>query len=135
MHFQDNPYHQILHQVANYDYEKMYVEQLYEREQFKYPPHIRIIKITLKDRDYNKLNEAADWFASSLRNVLKTTVLGPEYPVVSRIRNEYLKHVLVKVGKNHAMVQTKNSIKRIEKSFNAIAQYKSIRLVYNVDHI
>ncbi|WP_350285505.1 primosomal protein N' [uncultured Croceitalea sp.] len=130
-----NPYHQILHQVANYDYEKMFAEQLYEREQFKYPPHIRIIKIILKDRDYNKLNEAADWFASSLRNVLKTTVLGPEYPVVSRIRNEYLKHVLVKVGKNHPIVQTKNSIKRIEKSFNAIAQYKSIRLVYNVDHI
>jgi len=43
-----NPYHQILKQVTNSDYEGMYKEQLYEREQFKYPPVNRIIKITFK---------------------------------------------------------------------------------------
>lgn len=130
-----NPYHQILHQVSNYDYEKMFFEQLYEREQFKYPPHVRIIRITLKDKDYNKLNEASDWFASSLRNVLKVQVLGPEYPAVARIRNQYLKNILVKVSNSESVPKTKNSIKRIEKSFNAISQYRSIRVVYNVDHI
>ena len=130
-----NPYHQILQQVTTNDYEKMFAEQLYEREQFKYPPLVRIIKITLKDRDFNKLNEASDWFASSLRNVLRIPVLGPEYPPVGRIRRDYLKNILVKIPKDQPLVQTKNSIKRIEKSFNAISKYKSIRLVYNVDHI
>ncbi len=130
-----NPYHQILHQVSNYDFEKMFGEQLYERGQFKYPPHIRIIKIILKDRDYNKLNEASDWFATSLRSMLKAQVLGPEYPAIARIRNQYLKNIIVKVDKQQSMAKTKNSIKRIEKSFNAISQYRSIRLVYNVDHI
>ncbi len=130
-----NPYHPLLQQITTYDYQKMYLEQLYERELFKYPPHIRIIRITLKDRDYNKLNEAADWFATSLRNVFQTSVLGPEYPVVSRIRNKYLKHILIKVGRNQNMAKTKNGIKRLEQSFNAISKYKSIRLVYDVDHI
>ena len=130
-----NPYHQILQQVTTYDFNKMYEQQHYEREQFKYPPVVRIIKITLKDKDFNKLNEAAQWFAQSLRNVLGQTVLGPEYPPVSRIRRDYLKNVLVKISKDEPLVQTKNSIKRIEKSFNAISKYKSVRLVYNVDHI
>lgn len=130
-----NPYHQILQQVTTNDYTKMYAEQLYEREQFKYPPLVRIIKITLKDRDFNKLNEASEWMASSLRNVLKVGVLGPEYPPVARIRRDYLKNILIKIPKKQSLAQTKNSIKRIEKSFNAISKYKSIRLVYNVDHI
>lgn len=130
-----NPYHQILQQVTTNDYDKMFAEQLYEREQFKYPPLVRIIKITLKDRDFNKLNEASEWMASSLRNVLKVGVLGPEYPPIARIRRDYLKNILIKIPKKQSLAQTKNSIKRIEKSFNAISKYKSIRLVYNVDHI
>jgi primosomal protein N' (replication factor Y) len=130
-----NPYHQILQQVTTHDYDKMFKEQYYEREQFKYPPVVRIIKVTLKDRDFNKLNEASDWMASSLRNVLGTQILGPEYPPVARIRRDYLKNILIKIPKSDSLAQTKNSIKRIEKSFNAISKYKSIRLVYNVDHI
>jgi primosomal protein N' (replication factor Y) len=130
-----NPYHQILQQVSNTNFEKMYAEQIYEREQYKYPPELRIIKITLKDKDYNKLNDASQWFANSLRNVLNDTVLGPEFPVVSRIRRLYLKNIILKVVRNKSITQTKNSIKRIEKSFNAISQYKSVKVVYNVDHI
>ncbi|MGW9686591.1 replication restart helicase PriA [Flagellimonas sp. 2504JD1-5] len=130
-----NPYHQILQQVTTNEYDKMFNEQLYEREQFKYPPVVRIIKLTLKDKDFNKLNEAAQWFAGSLQNVLKQQVLGPEYPPVARIRRDYLKNIVVKIPRSQSIAQTKNSIKRIEKSFNAISKYKSVRLVYNVDHI
>lgn len=130
-----NPYHQILQQVTTNNYDKMFEEQFYEREQFKYPPLVRLIKITLKDKDFNKLNEASDWLAGSLRNVLGPNILGPEYPPVARIRRDYLKNIMVKIPQNQPLAQTKNSIKRIEKSFNAISKYKSVRLVYNVDHI
>ena len=130
-----NPYHQILKQVTTGDYIGMYKEQIYEREQFKYPPTNRIIKITFKHKEYNRLNEAADWFAKSLRNVLSTTVLGPEYPPVARIRNKFLKNVLVKMPLEQSVVNTKDLIKRVEKSFNAISQYRSVRVIYNVDHI
>tara|TARA_R110002051_G_scaffold185051_1_gene254319 strand:+ start:4165 stop:6621 length:2457 start_codon:yes stop_codon:yes gene_type:complete len=130
-----NPYHQILKQVTTGDYEAMFKEQLYEREQHKYPPVNRIIKITFKHKDYNKLNEAAEWFTKGLRNAFGIHVLGPEYPPVARIRNQYLKHVLVKIPNGQSLVKTKNSIKRIEKSFNAISQYTSVRVIYNVDYI
>ena len=130
-----NPYHQILKQVSANDYEGMFKEQLYEREQFLYPPVNRIIKITFKHKNYNSLNEAADWFAKSLRNVFRNGVLGPEYPPVARIRNQYLKHVIIKIPMGQSLGKTKNSIKRIENSFNAISQFRSVRVIYNVDHI
>ena len=130
-----NPYHQILRQVTDGDYEGMFKEQLYEREQYKYPPTNKIIQLTFKHKEYNRLNEAAEWFARSLRNLFTSNVLGPEYPPVARIRNQYLKHVLVKIPDGQSLGKTKKSIKRIERSFNAISNFRSVRVIYNVDHI
>ncbi len=130
-----NPYHQILQQVTTGDYDNMFKEQIYERRQFNYPPVNRIIKITFRHKDYNKLNEASEWFAKSLRNALSVNVLGPEYPPVARIRNEFIKHVVIKIAQDRSLARTKNSIKRIERSFNAISHYKGVRVIYNVDHI
>ena len=130
-----NPYHQILQQVTSGDYNTMYREQLYEREQYHYPPHNRIIRITFKHRDYNKLNAAADWFTRSLRNEWGSWILGPEFAPIPRIRNQYLKNVLVKIPRNTSLTKMKKGIKRIEKSFNAISQYKAVRVIYDVDHI
>jgi len=130
-----NPYHQILKQVTTGDYESMYAEQFYEREQYKYPPVNRIIKVTFKHKNYATLNEAANWFSSALRTNFGGTVLGPEFPPVARIRNQYLKHILIKVHKKQSLTTNKTNIRRIEKSFRSIAKYRSVRLIYNVDHI
>lgn len=130
-----NPYHQILKQVSNNDYDGMFKEQLYEREQYKYPPNNRIIKITFKHKEYNRLNEASEWFSKALRNALGGIVLGPEYPPVARIRNQYLKNVVVKIPDGQSVTKTKATIKKIEKSFDAVSQYRSVRVIYNVDHI
>lgn len=130
-----NPYHQILKQVSTNDYIGMYAEQIYEREVYKYPPINRIIRITFKHKNFNILNEAAEWFAKSLRNVFGESVLGPEYPPVARIRNQYLKNVLIKINRDRAISRTKDNVKKIERSFNAISQYRGVRVIYNVDHI
>ena len=128
-----NPYHQILKQVSTGNYEGMYQEQLYEREQFQYPPTYRVIKITLKHKDFNKLSEASAWLAQGLRTTFQYPVLGPEFPPVARIRNQYLKNILIKIPPAYSLTKTKNGIKRLEQSFNAIAPYRGVRIIYNVD--
>ncbi|MBC2839482.1 primosomal protein N' [Robiginitalea sp. SC105] len=130
-----NPHHQILKQVSTGSYEEMYADQVYEREQFGYPPALRIIKITFRHREYNRVGDGAAWFAKSLRMHFGKDVLGPEFPPVARIRNQYHKNILLKIRPGQGLAQTKNSIKRIEASFNAISQFRSIRVIYNVDYI
>lgn len=130
-----NPYHQILKQVSTGDYEGMYREQVYEREQFKYPPRVRLIKISFAHRDYNRVGEGAAWFARTLRMSYQDEVLGPEFPPIARIRNLYQKNILIKIPAGKSLGTIKNGIKRIEHSFNAIAQYRGIRIFYNVDYI
>lgn len=130
-----NPYHQILKQVTTGDYTGMFQEQLYERELYKYPPITRILRISFKHKDYNKLNEASAWFAKALQNAHKISVLGPEFPPVARIRNQYIKHVLIKIPKSVSLQKTKKNIKRIQNSFDAIGKFKGVRIIYNVDYM
>ena len=129
-----NPNHNVLRQVVSGDYSGMFEEQMAQRREYRYPPVNRIIRISFKHRGYNTLNEAAAWFGKALRNVFGERVLGPEYPPVARIRNQYIKQVLVKISKDQSLSKTKNSIKRIENSFNAISQYRSVRVIYDVDY-
>jgi primosomal protein N' (replication factor Y) len=129
-----NPLHQILQQVSTNDYLGMFTDQLNERHQYKYPPVNRMIKITFKDRDFNKLNDGALWFYKSLYKAFGSHVLGPVEPPVSRIRNKYIKNVLVKIPKDQPLKHCKLYIKKVHKSFEAIAGYKSIRVIYHVDY-
>ncbi|WP_396596661.1 primosomal protein N' [Dokdonia sp. R86516] len=129
-----NPYHQILQQVSANKFEEMYKEQLEERRNFKYPPFHRLIRITLKHRDYQKIEEASIWLAKALRQTLGSdAVLGPETPSVARIRNQYRRNVLIKISRRQKLLETKKAIRRVVTSFNAIGPYRSVRLVIDVD--
>ncbi len=130
-----NPYHQILQQVSVGDYEGMYKDQINDRRQFHYPPFYRLVKITLKHKEYNRVNESAAWFAKSLRNSFGDNVLGPEFPPVARIRNLYLKHILLKIPKQQSLAKTKDVINRIKNSFSSIANYRSVRVIIDVDTV
>jgi primosomal protein N' (replication factor Y) len=129
-----NPHHNILQQVSTNAYKEMFTEQMNERFNFKYPPIYRLIKITFKHKDYNRVNLAADWYAKSLKQVFKSNVLGPEFPAVSRIRNLYNKNILVKIPQNQSLGKTKAAIIKIETSFNAVKDFRAVRVVLNVDN-
>ncbi|WP_452227051.1 replication restart helicase PriA [Lacinutrix cladophorae] len=129
-----NPYHKILQQVSTNDYAAMYQEQMDERYNFKYPPIYRQIKVTLKHKDYNRVNMASDWYAKSLRQVFGDFVLGPEFPPVSRIRNQFHKNILVKIPQKQSLPKTKEAILKIDNSFNAVKDFRSVRVILNVDN-
>lgn len=128
-----NPYHRILQQVTVNDYPGMYKEQLYERHQYKYPPFVRLVQITLKHKDLNKVNAAAEWLQKSLFNVFKDNVLGPTSPAVGRIRNQYIKTLLIKLPKDIPISQSKNAIRKIKNSFQSIAVFRAVRFNVDVD--
>lgn len=128
-----NPLHNIIQQVTTGNYEGMYKEQLYERHTFKYPPFYRLIRLTLKHKDYEKLKEGAYWLYNVLSGALNIPVLGPEEPAISRIRNEYLRIIMIKIPNGAALKETKKSIEKILHSFDAISQYRPIKISVNSD--
>ncbi len=128
-----NPHHQIVQQVSTNSYLEMYKEQLEDRRNYKYPPFYRLIRISLKGRDYSRVNEGADWLATSLKNTFRENVLGPEFPPVARIRNEYYKNILIKIPQRQSLSKTKDLLGRVLQSFKAIGAYRGVKTVINVD--
>ena len=128
-----NPNHNTIQQVTTHNYIGMYKEQLYDRQIYKYPPYFRIIKLTLKHKDFDKLKEGSMWLYQVLSQNLNMPVLGPEEPAISRIRNEYLRTILIKIPQNLPLGGTKKTIQKILNSFEAVAQYRAIKVIVNVD--
>jgi primosomal protein N' (replication factor Y) len=129
-----NPLHRILQQVTTNDYQEMYKDQIQERYEFKYPPFVRTVKIILKHKDYNKVNKASEWLGISLRNQFNDLVLGPTSPAVSRIRNKYIKHLLVKLPVNSNLNKRKEVLQKIKISFHSISEFRSVNFIFDVDN-
>ena len=128
-----NPNHNTIQQVTNNDYIGMYNEQLYERQIYKYPPYFKLIKLTLKHKDFDRLKEGSFWLYQVMQQNLAIPVLGPEEPAISRIRNEYIRTIMVKIPLDKSLQVTKKTIQKILNSFEAVAQYRAIKVTVNVD--
>jgi primosomal protein N' (replication factor Y) len=128
-----NVNHHIIQQVTNNEYEGMYNEQLYERKIYKYPPYFRLIKLTLKHKDFDKLKEGSVWLYQVIQQNLKIPVLGPEEPGINRIRNEYIRIIMIKIPQDYSILNTKKTIQKILNSFEVIPQYRAIKVTVNVD--
>ena len=126
-----NPNHPVIGFVIRHDYMGMYKSQLKDREIFKYPPFFRLIKITIKHKDLELINEAAKYLAKSLRNSFGDRILGPEFPPIARVRNLYMKDILIKIEKNSSLVSFKTKIK--EKLTYFSMTFKTVRIIIDVD--
>lgn len=127
------PTHPALQYVASNDYQSMYRQQMTERCQYHFPPQCRLIKLTLKHTNDQLVNDAANILASQLREAFPQRVLGPEWPLVSRIQNYYMKDFWIKLNKDKNLENNKLKLKNILHRFQCDMRFKSIRVVVNVD--
>jgi len=127
------PEHPTLKQVVAHDFESLFEVQKKERLQYRYPPYFRMIRITLKSRQYDAINIASDWFSNVFVQSYKGTVLGPVFPPVARIRNQYHKQLLIKVDHKLSATSVKALLLKTHKSFQAIASFRNTRVNFDVD--
>ena len=128
-----NPYHQAIRNVIDNDYKAMYSSQITDRRVFRYPPYYRLIDITLKHRDSDTLNEGAARYASMLRQVFATRVIGPEHPNVSRIRGLYIKKILLRFERTEAIAQAKEIILNMGDDLKRDKTFSSLQIHFDVD--
>mgnify|MGYP003293238894 CR=1 FL=1 len=127
------PYHPVILNVMSHDYVKFYEEQMPIRRQFNYPPYSRLVMIKLKDVDNIKLNKAASELAKIFRHVFKENLLGPEYPIVSRVKNQYIKQMIIKISKELNSNKVKDYIKNTIEDFKHNNEFKSVKIQIDVD--
>lgn len=125
--------HWVIQKVHQHDYVGFYQSEIIERKNFFYPPFFKLINITLKHKDEHLVSSAAQSMANLLREVFKERVLGPEFPAVKRIQNQFLKQIKLKIERDAPDSKIKDKITELIDSFYSKAEFKSIRVVIDVD--
>ncbi|RKR84974.1 replication restart DNA helicase PriA [Mucilaginibacter gracilis] len=95
-----DPTHRVIGQVIRNDYTDLYNTEIVERKAFKYPPFYRIIQLDIKHKQPEQLYIQAEYLARELRNHFGDRVIGPEAPLINRIRNYYIRSITLKFEKD-----------------------------------
>lgn len=129
------PQHRVIQNVVDNDYEKMYESEMQERKKFHYPPYYRLIEITVRQSNEELADKASIVFAKMLREKIKGLILGPEPPVIARIRNEWLRNILIKVDRNSSVSKVKEIIEAERKKFFSDQRFHRVGMEINVDPV
>ena len=115
--------HRVLKQVIENNYADLYFTEMEERRSFKYPPFYRIINLDVKHKDPEIVNNQAAYLAAELRRHFGERVIGPEYPLVARIRNYYIKSIMVKFERDAVSINKAKALIR-----EVITQFQTTKL-------
>jgi len=127
------PYHQAIRDAMEGNYKSMYESQIIERRVFRYPPFYKLVDITLKHADEQTVSEAAALMASRLRQHFDKRVMGPEFPSVARIRNQYLKKIMVRFAVGEALGEAKRIMRSIADEVLKDKAFARVQIVFDVD--
>ena len=105
-----DPSNRIIRMLLQHDYATMFSNQAEERKAFNYPPFCRMIKISLKHRDRGLVNMYSEQLGRNLRSYFGKRVLGPEFPVISRIQLWYIKTILLKIEKGRSTAKARQYV-------------------------
>ena len=125
--------HWVLERVMAHDFIGFYEVEIEERERFFYPPYYKIVQLTLKHEKEELVNEGAVFLANQLRDVFKERVLGPEFPIIKRIQNKFLKEIKLKIERGAPDKKVKARILQDIDTFYQNVRFKGIQISIDVD--
>jgi primosomal protein N' (replication factor Y) (superfamily II helicase) len=129
------PYHPVINFAQNNAIDALYEKELLEREQFQYPPFIRIIEFNILSPQRELTDEAAQIFTDALKNVFKDLVLGPQTPTVGRIKNQFLKRTILKVRKEWSYKKVREEIAHLLVYYAQQSNFKKVKIQVDVDPV
>jgi len=124
--------HPVLDLVVHHDVDGMYMREIEHRRAHGYPPFTRLIELTLKHRSEERVAATAGVLSVALREGLGDRVLGPDIPLVSRIRDRYLRKLLIKVRRSAHAEEKAFVSEVIDRVFSA-PEHAAVQLVTDVD--
>lgn len=107
------PEHRVLQFVLSQNWKEFIRQELEHRKEFIYPPYCRMLKIDIRHIKQELVDIYATKIAQKIKERISSQLLGPTTPPISRIRNQYIKEILIKLPRNKELQSNKNLIKEI----------------------
>jgi len=94
------PDHPIIELVKQANFDKLFHMYINERKLFNYPPWVRLINITVKHKNSERAQTAANQLSTELRKKFRSRVMGPEFHLISRVQLYYQLVIRIKIEKS-----------------------------------
>ena len=106
-----DPKNSLYQHLIAHDYQGLYSEQIAERKAFGFPPYHRMIMLTLKHRDMQRLTAASDTLHQRLQQAFGNRVSGIIVPSVARTQNMYVRQIRLTIEANANIVRAKELVR------------------------
>ena len=106
-----DPKNSLYQHLIQHDYQGLYAEQIAERKAFGFPPYHRMIMLTLKHRDMQRLTAASDMLQQRLQHAFGTRVSGVILPSVARTQNMYVRQIRLTIEANANIARAKEMVR------------------------
>lgn len=106
------PEHAVINHVLNDSYLQFYQSQINDREKFHYPPYTRVIELSVVAKDVAVVNDITQQLANQLKPIFGSMLLGPEFPLIAKIKDQYHKRILLKINREYSPTQVRNLLKQ-----------------------
>ena len=126
-------HHPVIDDVLHNNFKALFLRQIDERKLFKYPPFYRLILLKVKHKDKMIVNKASYLLAKQLFQVFGNRVSGPEFPLIERIQNMFQKNIMLKIEADKSGIGVRQNITNIIQYVNSMEEYRSVRVVIDVD--
>ena len=123
----------VIPQIVKNDYIAFYDQQLSERMLFHYPPFYRLVYIYMKHRDIHVLEEFSTVIGKRMREIFDDRILGPDMPPVARIKQLYIRKIVLKVENGLSQYKINEVLQNIQEAYCNLPRYRSIVMYYDID--
>ena len=127
--------HWLLHHVVDHDHEALVRRELHERQTYQYPPFVRMIRLTLKHSDAQRLEAGAAVLAARLNQRFGPRVLGPDTPSLSRINDLHIRQITLKFERALAPSHYRSLLQSDLEEFGSDPRWKRLRMTVDVDPV
>ena len=127
------PQNPVLDYVQRHDYEGLFQTQIAEREMFHYPPFYRMIVLVLKHHNLSRLECAARVLQERLRQIFGERVSAVVVPQVSRVRNEYIREIRLRVEAKANIRRAKQLLSEQINFVQSLTDCKGTTILADVD--
>ena len=131
-----NPEHPVLGWVQQHDFESLYQYELIGRKNFFYPPYSRLIQLVFRHKIKDDAESAANFMANALKTEFGSYLVGPAEPVVSRVRNQYLYELLLKLPRDGSVIRHCKLLIQQQSAIMANdRKFRSVTIIPDVDPV
>lgn len=125
-----NPLFDILRE---HNYERLFAEQLQERQAFNYPPFHRLISIILRHTDLRRLESASKILRDRLAASFGERCTQVIVPAVARVQKYHIRHIRVRIEVGSSPIVAKRIIREHINYVEKLTSCKGVKIMPDVD--